>query len=110
MIEKKSVTRIGVGNVNVPDYTTELDATMCMAMRKRLLKVLQSKSHDLSQTEIRSRALSYLPKDLYWGGKKNDLWSIATQLDLDAKGILVRENWQTSHAVSKNEEVNNSGE
>jgi hypothetical protein len=45
----------------------------------------------MSQTEIRRAVLPHLPKTLYPGGAKADWWSKTVQLDLESKGIVIRE-------------------
>ncbi len=83
--------RITVENVNVPGYTTRVDATMYQAMRRALLKVLPAKEPGLTQEEMRRAVLPHLPEELFPGGAKAGWWSKAVQLDLEAKGILTRE-------------------
>ena len=83
--------KVAVQNVNVPGYSHLVDAAMYQAMRKAVLKVLPRKSPGLSQTELRRAVLPHLPADLYPGGAKADWWSKAVQLDLEAKGLVVRE-------------------
>jgi hypothetical protein len=89
--KKKPAERITVENVNVPGYTTRLDATMYQAMRAALLKVLPSKEPGLTQDEMRRAVLPHLPKSLFPGGAKAAWWAKAVQLDLEAKGVIARE-------------------
>lgn len=86
-----SAEKIAVQNVNVPGYTHLVDASMYQAMRKAVLKALPRKAPGLTQTELRQAVLPYLPADLYPGGAKADWWSKAVQLDLEAKGLVARE-------------------
>lgn len=83
--------RIAVENVNVPGYTTRVDATKYNAMRRAMLRVLPSKAPGLTQEEIRTAVVPQLPEDLFPGGAKAGWWSKSVQLDLEAKGVLVRE-------------------
>jgi hypothetical protein len=83
--------KITVENVNVPGYTTRLDAVMYGAMRRAILKVLPAKAPGLTQTQLRSAVLPHLPKDLFPGGAKAAWWAKAVQLDLEAKKLLTRE-------------------
>ena len=87
----KAAPKIAVQNVNVPGYTHLVDAAMYSAMRKAMLKALPSTAPGLTQTEVRSAVLPYLPRDLYPNGAKADWWSKTVQLDLEAKRLLVRE-------------------
>jgi hypothetical protein len=83
--------KITVENVNVPGYTTRLDAVMYGAMRRAILKVLPAKAPGLTQALIRSAVIPHLPKDLFPGGAKAAWWAKAVQLDLEAKRLLTRE-------------------
>jgi len=83
--------KITVENVNVPGYTTRLDAAMYGAMRRAILTVLPAKAPGLTQTQIRTAVVPHLPKDLFPGGAKAAWWAKAVQLDLEAKKILTRE-------------------
>jgi nitrogenase molybdenum-iron protein alpha/beta subunit len=83
--------RITVQNVNVPGYTSTVDAGMYEAMRKALLKVLPRKSPGLTQSEMMAAVVPHLPQDLFPGGAKAGWWVKCVQLDLEAKESLVRE-------------------
>ena len=50
-----------------------------------------SKAPGLTQSEIREAVIPYLPQDLYPGGAKAGWWAKTVQLDLEARGSLVRE-------------------
>lgn len=83
--------RIAIENVNVPGYTVQVDATKYRAMCAALLAVLPSKAPGLTQAEIRRAVLSHLPADLFPGGAKSAWWAKMVQLDLEAKGVVIRE-------------------
>lgn len=83
--------RITVENVSVPGYTQRVDATMYEAMKQALLQVLPTEKPGLTLTEIRAAVIGHLPKNLYPGAAKSDWWSKLVQLDLEAKGLVVRE-------------------
>jgi hypothetical protein len=83
--------RITVQNVNVPGYTTTLDATMYRAMRDALLKVLPAAAPGLTQAEMIEAVKPHLPADLFPGGAKAGWWAKSVQLDLEAKGEIVRD-------------------
>lgn len=87
----KALGKIAVENVNVPGYTHLVDAAMYAAMRKALLKALPARAPGLTQTEMRTAVLPFLPEDLFPKGAKADWWSKAVQLDLEAKGLVQRE-------------------
>lgn len=83
--------KITVENVNVPGYTSRVDAGMYQAMRRALLLVLPSMAPGLTQNEIRVAVVPHLPMDLFPGGAKAEWWAKCVQLDLEAKRVLVRE-------------------
>ena len=89
--KKEPKAWITVENVNVPGYTSRLDAVKYAAMREALLKVLPSQAPGLTQSEIRVAVLPHLPQEIFLNGEKADWWSKVVQLDLEAKKILVRE-------------------
>jgi hypothetical protein len=84
-------TKIAVETVNVPGYTHLVDATLYAAMRKALLRALPSHAPGLTQTEMRRAVLPYLSQDLFPKGAKVDWWAKSVQLDLEAKGVVRRE-------------------
>lgn len=83
--------KITVENVNVPGYTNRVDAKMYAAMRQAMWNVLPAKEPGLTQGEIREAVLDHLPEELYPGGAKVGWWAKTVQLDLEAKGSVVRE-------------------
>ena len=83
--------KVTVENVNVPGYTTRVDAGMYHAMRRALLKVLPSGAPGLTQAEMIQAVVAHLPADLFPGGAKAGWWAKSVQLDLEAKGIVTRE-------------------
>lgn len=82
---------ITVQNVNVPGYTSRVNATKYYAMRAALLKALPSRAPGLTQAEMIEAVKAYLPADLFPGGEKAGWWTKSVQLDLEAKGVIVRE-------------------
>jgi hypothetical protein len=84
-------SKILVENINVPGYSHRVDANRYQAMHAAMLKILPDHEPGLTQPEIRLAALSHLPEDLFPGGKKAGWWAKTVQLDLEAKGVLVRE-------------------
>ena len=54
-------------------------------------QVLPAAAPGLTQSQIRDAVVPQLPPDLYPGGAKAGWWAKAVQLDLEAKGTLVRE-------------------
>ena len=89
--EGGSDERITVENVNVLGSTTRVNAAMYHAMRREMVKVLPSNAPGLTQAEIRRAVVAHLPEGLYPGGAKAGWWAKTVQLDLEAKGELIRE-------------------
>lgn len=82
---------IEIENVNHPGSVRRVDAKMYRAMRRAFLKILPKSSPGLMEAEIRERVMAYLAEDLFPQGAKAGWWAKAVQLDLEAKGIIVRE-------------------
>jgi hypothetical protein len=83
--------RIEVENVNVPGRVTRVDATRYNAMKSALLKALPRKPPGLTQTEMRDAVLEHLSQRVFPGGEKAMWWVKCVQLDLEAKGAIVRD-------------------
>ncbi len=82
---------ITVENVNVPGYTTRVNAAMYRAMKEALWKILPTEAPGLTQAQIREAVVPHLPEELYPGGAKVGWWAKTVQLDQEAKGVLARE-------------------
>jgi hypothetical protein len=83
--------KVVVENVNIPGRTTRVNAAMYNAMKKAMLKVLPHKAPGLNQGEVREAVKDHLPVELYPGGEKVGWWAKTVQLDLEAKGVIIRE-------------------
>lgn len=83
--------QVAVQNVNVPGYTHNVDAAMYGAMREALLAALPSRPPGLTQAEMFAAVVPMLPDDLFPGGAKAGWWAKTVQLDLEAKGQVVRQ-------------------
>ena len=84
--------RIEVENINHPGATTRVDAAKYAAMRSALLKALPARAPGLTEAEMGQAVLRHLPKEHFPGGAKAGWWTRTVQLDLEAKGLVVREN------------------
>ena len=91
MAKSDMAARVTVENINVPGYTTTVDKTRYDAMKKAMLKVLPRKAPGLTQEEIRKAVLPHLPPSEFPGGEKAGWWAKCVQLDLEAKGIVIRD-------------------
>ncbi|MGI8990724.1 MAG: DUF6958 family protein [Bryobacteraceae bacterium] len=84
--------KIELENVNHPGQVRPVDADMYEAMKKAFLRVLPKASPGLTEAEIRERVLAHLPEQLFPRGARAGWWTKAVQLDLEAKGLVTREN------------------
>jgi len=82
--------KILVENVNVPNYTHNVNKAKYLAMREVLLKVVPKNETGITQKEMLVKIQSHLPQDLFPKGEKSGWWMKTTQLDLEAKGVLKR--------------------
>ena len=78
-------------NINVPGYSSTVDAAKYHAMHQALLKVLPNCAPGLTQAEMIQAVIPHLPQDQFPGGAKAGWWVKTIQLDLEAKGELTRE-------------------
>ena len=82
---------IQIQNVMSPNHVQNVDRVKYEAMRTALLAVVPSASPGVTVADAKTRLLPLLPNALYPGGSKAGWWLKAVQLDLEAKGVLVRE-------------------
>ncbi|MEO7664368.1 MAG: hypothetical protein ABIV26_04525 [Candidatus Limnocylindrales bacterium] len=83
--------RIQIENANNPGASTSVDASMYQAMREALLGVLPEVAPGLTEEQMRAAVLPVLPEALYPAGERASWWCKAVQLDLEAKGVVLRE-------------------
>ena len=86
-----SVERVEVRNINAPGHVRQLEKPKYEAMRRALLKALPRKAPGLTQREMVAKAKGHLPQDLFPHGEKAEWWAKSVQLDLEARGVVVRE-------------------
>ncbi len=82
--------KIEIENVNTPGRVERVDRAKYMAMREALLKGLTAEAPGMSVAEAKAALLPHLSEDLFPGGAKAGWWLKAVQLDLEAKGVIVR--------------------
>ena len=87
----KKTKTTNVLNVNHPDKVSALDAEKYAAMKRAFLRVLPKTGPGLTAEQIRKRVLDYLPSDVFPGGARASWWTKTVQLDLEARGTVVRE-------------------
>ncbi|EGI78582.1 DUF6958 family protein [Hylemonella gracilis] len=84
--------KVEIENINTPGRVERVDRAKYLAMKEALMSVLPKTSPGLTVAEVKSAILPLLPQDLFPAGAKAGWWLKATQLDLEAKGLLQREN------------------
>jgi hypothetical protein len=84
--------KIEVENVNHPGQVRRVDADMYQAMKRAYLKTVPKTAPGLTLAEIRERVVAHLPGQLFPDGAKAGWWAKTVQLDLEAKGLIMREN------------------
>jgi hypothetical protein len=84
--------KVEIENVTSPGRVVRVDRAKYEAMRDALLSVLSKKSPGLTVAEAKAELLPLLPQALYPKGAKAGWWLKAAQLDLEAKGLIHREN------------------
>jgi hypothetical protein len=82
---------IAVRNVNVPGRVAIVNAEKYAAMRKALLAALPRRGPGVTQAEMVAMVVPLLPQHLWPGGEKATWWAKTVQLDLEAKGLVVRD-------------------
>lgn len=87
----RKAARVEVENVNHPGNVNSVDAEMYEAMKRAILEVLPGTSPGLTVAEVQERVVAHLPGNLFPGGAKAGWWMKAVQLDLEAKGVILRE-------------------
>lgn len=83
--------KIAIENFTSPGHVTRVDSKKYTAMRAALVKVLPIKSPGITVAEAKTSLLALLPQDLFPNGEKAGWWLKAVQLDLEAKGLIQRE-------------------
>lgn len=92
--------KIEIENFTSPGHRYRVDRAKYEAMREALLKVLPRSAPGLSVADARAKLLPHLPQDLFPGGDKAGWWLKAAQLDLEAKGVIQRENTKPLRLVA----------
>ncbi|MEL6529382.1 MAG: hypothetical protein AAGK01_04850 [Pseudomonadota bacterium] len=82
---------IEVENVNTPGRTSRVNAAKYANMHAAFEAALPKASPGLTQDETREAVKPHLSEELFPEGKTCGWWAKTVQLDLEAKGKLVRE-------------------
>ncbi|MEJ6403954.1 DUF6958 family protein [Yoonia sp. 2307UL14-13] len=83
--------KIEVENVNVPGQISRVDKAKYEAMKAAMLATLPKAAPGMTAKESKEAAKPHLPDDLFPGGATSGWWQKTVQLDLEAKGVVVRE-------------------
>jgi hypothetical protein len=83
--------KVIVENVNHPGDRRPVDRALYEAMKKAMLTVLPRKLPGLTPAEILAAVLPVLPQAAFPGGQRAGWWAKCVQLDLEAKGQIVRD-------------------
>jgi hypothetical protein len=82
--------KIEVENFTSPGRTVRVDKAKYMAVREATMRHITAEEPGKTPTELIAAIRSELPQDLFPGGEKAGWWFKCVQLDLEAKGIIVR--------------------
>ena len=83
--------KIEVENINTPGRVTRVNAAKYTAIKTAMLKTLPDGSPGLSFHDAVDQVKAHLPQDLFPKGATSGWWLKTVQLDLEAKGVIVRE-------------------
>jgi len=82
--------KIEIENVNTPGKTSRVDRIKYEAMKAAMLEVMPTSAPGLSAKEIKAKLIAIVPSEHWPNGEKVGWWQKAVQLDLEAKGKLLR--------------------
>lgn len=82
--------KVQVGTPNVPGHTNNLDAAKYNAMKDLLLAVIPRKAPGITQGEMFDAVRAQASGNQF-PGSTHRWWAKSVQLDLESKGVLVRE-------------------
>lgn len=83
--------KIEIENFTTPGRVVQVDRAKYVAMRDAFLAMLPPVAPGITSAEVKKKLLPLLPQDLFPAGAKAGWWQKAAQLDLEAKGQVVRE-------------------
>ncbi|WP_299744214.1 hypothetical protein [uncultured Tateyamaria sp.] len=82
--------KIEIESITSPGRTERVNRAKYIAMREALLPVLPTDAPGIAVADAKTALLKHLSQELFPGGEKAGWWLKAVQLDLEAKGIIVR--------------------
>lgn len=83
--------QVEVLNVNTPGRVSRVDGARYRNMRHAIERVLPKRAPGFTHAELMAAIAPCLDDELFPGGAKRGWWSKTVQLDLEARGELVRE-------------------
>ena len=83
--------KITIQSMTLPGRTVRVNRAKYLAMRKVLTAILPDRAPRSTAAEAKEALLPHLPDDLFPAGATAGWWLKCVQLDLEAKGIVVRE-------------------
>ncbi len=86
----RAEARVTVRNVNHPGRTSTVERHRYEAVRGAMLEALPRAEPGLTQDEMVVAVKARLPDHLFPGGAKAGWWTKTVQLDLEARGLVVR--------------------
>ena len=88
----KTIERVEMLSISSPGHVVRVDKAKYDAMKAALLAVVPQQAPGLTVAEVKTAVLPRLPDDLFPGGAKAGWWLKGVQLDLEARGVIAREN------------------
>jgi len=88
----KTVERVEMRSITSPGFSQQVDKAKYDAMKDALLRAVPKGKPGLTVAEVKEGVLPLLPDDLFPGGAKAGWWLKGVQLDLEARGVIAREN------------------
>ncbi|MBU0826170.1 MAG: hypothetical protein KKA44_14325 [Alphaproteobacteria bacterium] len=79
-------------SISSPGHVVRVDKAKYDAMKAALLAVVPEQAPGLTVAEVKAGVLPRLPDDLFPSGAKAGWWLKGVQLDLEARGVIAREN------------------
>lgn len=88
---ESAADRVLVQNIVSPGRTYSVDARKYEVMKTALLKVIPKNAPGFTYAQIKAALTAVLSEEYFPGGAKVGWWLKCVQLDLEAKGLLVRD-------------------
>ena len=82
--------KMTIENVGQPGKTYRVDAAKFLAMRAAVLAALPRQAPGMAVADLIAAVRPGLPQDLFPGGETAGWWVKSVQLDLEAKGVVMR--------------------